>query len=51
MFYSHGWMEALKVGDRAPEFVLPAANREGCISLADLLAGGVAVIEFLRGTW
>jgi hypothetical protein len=51
VFYSHGWMEALQAGDRAPEFVLPAANREGCISLADLLAGGVAVIEFLRGTW
>ena len=41
----------LKVGDRAPEFTLPAANREGTFSLPDLLARGALIIEFLRGTW
>jgi len=43
--------ETLKVGDRAPEFVLPAANREGVISLSGLLTRGTVIVEFLRGTW
>jgi peroxiredoxin len=43
--------EILKVGDHAPAFALPAANREGLLTLADLLRGGPAVLEFLRGTW
>ncbi len=41
----------LKVGDRAPEFALPAANREGTFSLTPLLARGAVILEFLRGTW
>jgi hypothetical protein len=43
--------ETLQIGSRAPEFSLGAANREGELSLAALLAGGPLIIEFLRGTW
>ena len=43
--------ETLDVGSRAPEFSLDAANREGQISLKDLLAQGHLVLEFIRGTW
>jgi peroxiredoxin len=43
--------ETLKPGDRAPEFLLPAANREGIVSLSGSLARGVVIVEFLRGTW
>lgn len=43
--------ETLKVGDRAPEFVLPAANRDGLVSLSGSLTRGPVVVEFLRGTW
>jgi peroxiredoxin len=43
--------ETLKIGDRAPEFVLPAANREGIVSLSGSLTRGLVVVEFLRGTW
>ena len=43
--------DTLKVGERAPEFTLGAANREGSFSLAGLLAGGPLIVEFLRGTW
>lgn len=43
--------DTLKVGDRAPDFALPAANAPGTTSLAQLTAHGPAVIEFLRGTW
>ncbi len=41
----------LNVGDRAPDFTLTAANREGTFSLAQLLARGPLILEFLRGTW
>jgi peroxiredoxin len=41
----------LHVGDPAPDFSLPAANREGIFKLRDLLAQGAVWIEFLRGTW
>jgi peroxiredoxin len=41
----------LKVGERAPDFTLAAANREGSFSLAGLLADGPLIVEFLRGTW
>ncbi len=41
----------LKPGDRAPDFTLPAANRDGAFSLAQLLARGPLILEFLRGTW
>jgi len=41
----------LKVGDRAPDFSLGAANREGTFALTQLLQRGPALLEFLRGTW
>ena len=43
--------ETLKVGDRAPEFELSAANRDGSVSLKQLLQRGPVIVEFLRGTW
>lgn len=43
--------ETLEVGSQAPEFSLPAANREGSFSLSGLLARGPLIFEFLRGTW
>jgi hypothetical protein len=43
--------DTLKVGDRAPDFTLAAANHPGTVSLAELTARGVVVLEFLRGTW
>jgi peroxiredoxin len=43
--------ETLNIGDRAPEFLLPAANREGIVSLSGALAHGTVIVEFLRGTW
>lgn len=43
--------ETLRVGSRAPEFSLRAANRTGEFSLSTLLSGGALVLEFLRGTW
>ncbi len=41
----------LHVGDRAPDFALDSANGMGQVSLANLIARGPAVVEFLRGTW
>ncbi len=47
----------LKIGDTAPEFTLPAANRfdrQGeakRFSLKKLRARGPVLVEFLRGTW
>jgi peroxiredoxin len=43
--------ETLQIGSRAPEFSLPAANREGVFSLSGLLVHGTVILEFLRGTW
>ena len=43
--------DTLKVGDRAPEFTLRAANSEGNFTLTHLLQRGPLVLEFLRGTW
>lgn len=55
MFYSAHEMpdssSTLRVGDRAPDFTLPAANRPGTVSLGDLLRAGPVIVEFLRGTW
>lgn len=55
------WMvrpsDTLKVGDRAPEFALFAANMNNVVGtplelrLDRLLGNGPLVIEFLRGTW
>ena len=42
--------QALKVGDRAPEFVLPD-SRDQLISSLDLLARGPLVVVFFRGEW
>jgi hypothetical protein len=41
----------LKISDRAPEFSLSAANREGSFSLSAIVQRGPAITEFLRGTW
>jgi hypothetical protein len=41
----------LQVGDRAPNFSLRAANDSAEHTLAQAVASGPAVIEFLRGTW
>jgi peroxiredoxin len=43
--------ETLAVGDRAPEFALPAANKGGTFSLSEWLQRGPVILEFLRGTW
>jgi hypothetical protein len=43
--------ETLKVGSRAPEFALEAANREGVLTLSGFLRRGMLIAEFLRGTW
>jgi peroxiredoxin len=43
--------ETLDIGSKAPAFTLLAANREGNFLLADLLARGPLILEFLRGTW
>lgn len=43
--------ETLTIGSRAPEFLLPAANRDGILSLSGFLARGALIVEFLRGTW
>jgi hypothetical protein len=41
----------LKVGDRAPEFMLLAANLPQAVSLRAFLESGPVIVEFLRGTW
>ena len=45
--------DTLEIGSRAPDFSLAAANRnEGDrFTLGLLLAEGVLVLEFVRGTW
>ncbi|HEY1270527.1 MAG TPA: redoxin family protein [Terriglobales bacterium] len=43
--------ETLQIGSRAPEFLLPAVNRDGITSLSGSLKRGVLIIEFMRGTW
>jgi len=43
--------ETLGIGSRAPEFLLPAANREGIFSLSGAVTRGPVIVEFLRGTW
>jgi len=49
--------ETLKVGDRAPEFSLAAANDtpvakvRGTVSLSQSVPRGPVILEFLRGTW
>ncbi len=44
--------ETLAPGSLAPEFLLPAANRDEMYSLSGLLSqSGALILEFLRGTW
>jgi hypothetical protein len=43
--------DTLEIGSPAPNFSLRAANREGIFDLAGLLAQGMLILEFLRGTW
>ncbi|MGA7292718.1 MAG: hypothetical protein WBW53_12040 [Terriglobales bacterium] len=43
--------DTLEIGSRAPDFSLPAANREGTFTLGGLLSHGTLILEFLRGTW
>ena len=46
-----GSSHTLRIGDRAPEFTLAAANRSETYSLPQVLARGPVILEFLRGTW
>jgi len=41
----------LHVGDRAPEFMLLAANLPQAVSLKYFVEHGPLIVEFLRGTW
>jgi peroxiredoxin len=41
---------AVRVGDMAPDFVLPDAA-DGRVRLSDLLRGGPVVVVFYRGRW
>ena len=43
--------DTLEIGSPAPGFSLGAANRPGNFTLDALLAQGVLILEFLRGTW
>jgi hypothetical protein len=43
--------DTLDIDSRAPDFSLPAANRDGIFTLGGLLAQGPLILEFLRGTW
>jgi len=43
--------DTLKMGDKAPDFTLSAANRTDTFTLSELLQRGPAIVEFLRGTW
>ena len=46
-----GSSQTLRIGDRAPEFTLAAANRSEVYALPQVLARGPVILEFLRGTW
>jgi len=43
--------DTLKIGDKAPDFALSAANGKEKYSLSDLRKHGPVIVEFLRGTW
>jgi hypothetical protein len=43
--------KALKVGDRAPDFVLRRADTDESVRLADQLKQGPVVVSFYRGQW
>jgi peroxiredoxin len=42
---------SLRVGDKAPEFTLRAANLPRAVSLTQLVNSAPVIVEFLRGTW
>jgi len=44
-------LTALRPGDRAPDFDLPAADREGTVALADYRSRGPVVLALLRGLY
>jgi peroxiredoxin len=41
----------LRIGDKAPEFTLLAANLPQSVSLKECLKSAPMILEFLRGTW
>jgi len=41
----------LKLGDKAPDFTLLAANLPQSVSLTELLKSAPVIVDFLRGTW
>ncbi|MGA3195234.1 MAG: hypothetical protein ABSD39_09555 [Terriglobales bacterium] len=43
--------DTLGIGSSAPDFSLPAANRDGVFTLREFLIHGPVIVEFLRGTW
>jgi hypothetical protein len=43
--------ETLRIGSKARDFSLKAANRPDEFTLTGLLASGILILEFLRGTW
>ena|SRR5512142_3057700 len=49
--FMQDYTETLRVGSKAPDFNLSAANREGEFTLSALLGSGILILEFLRGTW
>jgi hypothetical protein len=45
------WRSPLQAGDRAPEFTLPAVDREGTVSLADYRGRTALLLGLFRGTY
>lgn len=43
-------VKGLKVGDKAPDFMLPNASNE-LVSLSDCLKTGPVIVKFYRGEW
>ncbi len=43
--------QPLQPGERAPDFSLPAADREGTVSLADYCDRGPVLLVLLRGLY
>ncbi len=43
--------DTLEIGSTAPDFSLPAANRDNEFTLVGFLEHGPLILEFLRGTW
>ncbi len=41
----------LHVGSLAPDFSISALNAPSPVSLRSLLQRGLAILEFIRGTW